>query len=412
MEALQSPSSSTVPPPPLPSRKGHFALSTFSWAALAVLCFHLAYAFPPLAFLLAIFIYSLARIAHASSPRFAFYAGLLTGLACIVPQLLFLAHIFRLFVVLIWILLALWIGLFPSLLCAIKQSRLPRYSWLIFLPILWTGLEYFRCELYYFRFAWLTPGLALGNSSLVSALAVYGAGFVLSSAAACVLPLRKWHAIMAACLCAGPFAWLSNIHAQSHNDAPSLRVTGIQLEFPDDADLKDALDSAISQFPDTDLLVLPEYTLGIAPPPWIKAWCRDHRRYLVVGGEDFFTDLATGKETWSDTAFVISPAGDIVFSQAKAIPIQFFADGQPAKEQRLWDSPWGRIGICICYDLDFSRVTDQLVRQGAQLLIVPTMDVASWAAQEHRLHSLIAPARAAEYRVPSFALPVPGCRKS
>jgi apolipoprotein N-acyltransferase len=84
------------------------------------------------------------------------------------------------------------------------------------------------------------------------------------------------------------------------------------------------------------------------------------------------------------------------------VPIQFFKDGLPAPEQKVWDSPWGKIGICICYDLSYTRVTDALVRQGAQMLIVPTMDVDTWGHHQHELHARIAPVRAAEYGVPIF----------
>jgi apolipoprotein N-acyltransferase len=93
---------------------------------------------------------------------------------------------------------------------------------------------------------------------------------------------------------------------------------------------------------------------------------------------------------------------DIVFRQAKSVPIQFFRDGLPAPEQKVWDSPWGKIGICVCYDLSYTRVTDELVRQGAQLLIVPTMDVEYWGRHQHELHARVAPVRAAEYGLPIF----------
>ena len=86
------------------------------------------------------------------------------------------------------------------------------------------------------------------------------------------------------------------------------------------------------------------------------------------------------------------------------MPIQFFHDGLPATEQRLWNSPWGKIGICVCYDLSYTRVTDELVRQGAQMLIVPTMDVEYWGRHQHELHSRVAPVRAAEYGIPIFRL--------
>ena len=49
-----------------------------------------------------------------------------------------------------------------------------------------------------------------------------------------------------------------------------------------------------------------------------------------------------------------------------------------------------------------TRVTDELVRQGAQLLIVPTMDVEAWGRHQHELHARVAPVRAAEYGIPIF----------
>ena len=119
----------------------------------------------------------------------------------------------------------------------------------------------------------------------------------------------------------------------------------------------------------------------------------------MVGGKDFVTN-----DVYYNTAFVVGTNGDIVFQQAKSVPIQFFKDGLPALKQEVWNSPWGKIGLCICYDLSYTRVTDELVRQGAQLLIVPTMDVAEWGQHQHELHSRVAPVRAAEYGVPIFRL--------
>jgi apolipoprotein N-acyltransferase len=101
---------------------------------------------------------------------------------------------------------------------------------------------------------------------------------------------------------------------------------------------------------------------------------------------------------------VIGPTGEIVFQQAKAQPIQFFKDGLPAPQQKVWDSPWGRVGICICYDLSYTHLLDRLARQGAQAILVPTMDVEEWGLYQHRLHARVAPMRAAEYRVPVFRL--------
>lgn len=128
-------------------------------------------------------------------------------------------------------------------------------------------------------------------------------------------------------------------------------------------------------------------------------WCREHARFLVVGGEE-----PAGNANYYDTAFVMGTNGEVVFRQGKCVPIQFFHDGLRAPAQKVWKSPWGKIGLCVCYDLSYRRVTDELVRQGARMLIVPTMDVEYWSRHEHELHTRVAPVRAAEYGVPIFRL--------
>jgi apolipoprotein N-acyltransferase len=46
-------------------------------------------------------------------------------------------------------------------------------------------------------------------------------------------------------------------------------------------------------------------------------------------------------------------------------------------------------------------VVDDLVVQGACMLVVPTMDAEDWGAYEHQsLHTRVAPTRAAEYGIP------------
>jgi apolipoprotein N-acyltransferase len=157
------------------------------------------------------------------------------------------------------------------------------------------------------------------------------------------------------------------------------------------------LEDVIRSHPDAELVVLSEYTLDGPVPAALREWCRRHGRYLIVGGKD----PAPGASFY-DTAFVVGPGGDILFRQVKAVPIQFIKDGLPAPEQKLWDSPWGKIGICVCYDLSYTRVTDRLVKLGAEAIIVPTMDVVDWGQAQHELHARIAPVRAAEYGLPIF----------
>jgi predicted amidohydrolase len=178
-----------------------------------------------------------------------------------------------------------------------------------------------------------------------------------------------------------------------------LKVAGVQLEFPSVRDVTRALDEVVRRHPDADLLVLSEYTfLGPLPEEMLE-WCKGRGRYVVVGAQD-----PIDGDRYYNTAFVVGPTGEVVFRQVKSVPIQFFKDGEPALTREVWESPWGRLGIAICYDLSYRRVVDEWIAAGAESMIVPVMDVADWGLRQHELHSRVGPVRAAEYGIPIFRL--------
>jgi apolipoprotein N-acyltransferase len=387
-----------------PRNKDLNVWSTLWFAVAAILSFHLAYMIGNCQALFAVFFYCLFHLVNVPTSRRAFYIGLGIGLAIYAPQLNFFWNIFQIAAVPLWIILSFWLGLF-LLLGRACLMRFGLVGWACAAPFLWTGLEYFRSELYYLRFSWMNAGYAFSDSVGLKYLAcygVYGIGFVLMTIAVFLGVVRQlgWSGRTGA----GMVATLLLLYpalapARQNSTQKNLRVTGVQLEFHSPAEAVLGLDQAIKKFPKTDLFVLSEYSfMGPIPEP-IKKWCRQHRKYLVAGGEDLVSP-----PQYYNTAFVIGPEGEIVFRQAKCVPIQFFKDGLPAPKQGLWDSPWGKLGFGICYDASYTRVTDELIRQGAQGLIFPTMDVEDWGNHQHQLHARIAPMRAAEYAVPVFRL--------
>jgi apolipoprotein N-acyltransferase len=366
-------------------------------AAAGVAAFHVAYEFEAAGALIVVYLACLYRLAWVSSPRLAFYLGLAIGSAIAALQLQFLFGIFGWAAAGLWAILGLWIAFF-LLLSRIVVGRWPRYG-ALWLPVIWFALEYTRSELYALRFAWLTPGFALSHSTLLpfASAGVYGFSFcVLGVLAVTHMALQRRPAIVAAMFL---LPALALVPAGVRQEAGPL-VVGIQLESPREHEVLAALDEALAENPDLDLVVLSEYCFDGPVPASISDWCARHQKHLIAGGKEPVG--ASGQFT--DTAFVVSPVGEIVFQQGKAVPIQFFNDGLPAREQNVWNSPWGRIGIAICYDLSYSRVIDRLVDQGAEALIIPTMDAEDWREHEHRLHGKIAPARAREYGIPIFRL--------
>lgn len=375
--------------------------SALFWSAAAVVAFHLAYSTPYLSVLTIVYVFALLQLMRARTGRQSFYLSLIVGMLIAAPQMSCFWVLFGPSSIVLWLILAFWTALFVTLgrLCL---NNLGAVRGGLLLPFLWTGLEYFRSELYFLRFSWFNIGYAFSASAYQPALnflGMYGIGFLILAIVAGVwlLGLKRVMIITAAVLL---LAFLCNLllgpPAKSKPGKP-VQLAGVQLEFPAEHEVISALDKLIATKPETQIIVLCEYAFLDPIPDKIKTWCKDHQRYLVAGGKD---PLPSGD--FYDTAFVVGTNGDIVFKQGKSVPVQFLKDGLPAKEQKLWESPWGKIGICICYDLSYTRVTDRLVRLGAQAMIVPTMDVVEWGRHEHELHARVARVRAAEYGIPIF----------
>ena len=382
------------------------------FVAGAIICFHVAYlrtSFGPLHLAIFGYLICLTQLSRLKTTRQSFHAGFLTGFLCVAPQLFFFWKIFGPAAIALWTILALWTAAFTGLTRAIL-TRFGMIWAAALIPFVWTGLEYFRSELYYLKFSWMNVGYAFSSWQLFPfhIFGMYGAGFVAAVCGAAFLIFRAHYATFAALILTMAVATtgvlvmaiaiLQPAFSQAHYPQ-QVRIAGVQMEFPPEADIPRALDALLTEHPNADILLLSEYTLDGPVPVPIKYWCRAHQRYLVIGGKDLLPN-----NNFYDTAFVVGPDGEIVFRQVKSVPIQFFKDGLPAPEQTVWNSPWGKIGFCVCYDLSYTRVIDGLVKKGAQLIIVPTMDVIDWGERQHQLHALVAPVRAAEYRLPIFRL--------
>jgi apolipoprotein N-acyltransferase len=379
--------------------------------------FHLAQC-PGLGALIWLFLLGVCVLAlrWQASGRAAFYGGLGFGLALYVPQLWFFWTIFGPPGAVLWLIIAFWIGLFFLMMDQCRARCGPAWA-AVLLPFVSTGLEYFRSELYYLRFSWLMPAYALAEGKEMRWLlgaGAYGFGFFALALFGALLAGRRRPLLALAALAswAGLYLGLDFAHRRAVSGAPEtsppalgkgagglgrVTVAGLQLEFPSQREILTGLGRLLAKYPQAELLVLSEYTLDGPVPEELQRWCREHGRYVVVGGK-----APASSGDFYNTAFVVGPAGKIVFAQAKSVPIQFFKDGLPAPCQSVWNSPWGKLGICVCYDLSYTRVTDELVRQGARALIVPSMDVAFWAKREHELHARVTPVRAAEYGLPIF----------
>jgi apolipoprotein N-acyltransferase len=371
-----------------------------AWSLVALASFHAAQSLG-LGWLLIPCAYALLELSRAPTNRKVFYPLLAVGFLFYAPQLGFFWGIFGAAAIPLWLVLGFWIALF-GLSVRLVRVRFGNGWMLTLAPFLWTGIEYFRCELYYLRFGWMTFGLAHhANPGMAGVLGSFTAGFVCTAIAAALQFARHSRpratyalllALPAALSAAGQL-----LHPRPGTAERSIPVAGVQLEFPNDHQVLAALKQARARFPKTELFMLSEYTFQEPVPQSVRDWCASNRVYLVVGGKE-----PVGATDFYNMAYVVGTNGAIVHQQVKSVPIQFFKDGRPAPARKVWDSPWGKLGILTCYDLSYTRVVDDLVQQGAIALLNPTMDVADWGEQQHKLHARIAPMRAAEYGIPIF----------
>ena len=360
---------------------------------MGLCCFHLAYEIPSLSLLIFGYLAALACLTQVEKPRQAFFFGLLVGYGVVIPQLWFFTGLFKTGAFTLWTVLAAWVGLFVLLGQRVCQRWKRRGIWL--LPVLWMGLEFTRSELYYLRFAWLTPGLALEDVRWHGLLAggQYAIGLIGMTLAVLMMRRPCWAAAAAVCTLGLVATWSPQVDRSEQE----LHIVGVQVEFPDEGQVVKGLERAYAAAPQAELFVLPEYSLQGDVPEKVRDWVRAHAKHLIIGGKAY---ADPSRDEFDNTAFVVGPTGETLFEQVKAVPIQFFKDGRPATTQQVWDSPWGKIGIAICYDFSFTKVIDPLVKQGAQLLIIPTMDVVDWGQHQHELHSRLGPIRAREYGLP------------
>ena len=427
-----NPVSASIPADEAPEEDGR---RTFAWNSLracgavvgAVGLFQTAFEIPRLGWLTLGALACLFDLRRLATARQAFYAGLIAGLGVFVFQTGFLWTIFGPVAPILWLILASFHAMFVSVLSRV-QSLWGTKAALILAPVLWCGIEFFRSEVWWLRFTWFAAASPFQESvaGLARLLGTYGLGAMAMGLAGLGLVLvqrREWRYLAALLVAvAGIAFWGRTRDTAPEPSDRHVQMIGIQLEFPGPPEVLVALTRAVKAHPEAELIVLSEYTFDGPVPDSIQTWCAKNHKWLIAGGKELVepSTNAVADGGWAairrlapkasgpaaqefyNTAFVVGPDGQIAFRQAKSRPIQFFSDGLPARTQQLWESPWGPIGIAICYDLSYRQVVDGLIRRGARALVVPTMDVESWGVREHRHNARMTRLRATECGVPIF----------
>ncbi len=141
-----------------------------------------------------------------------------------------------------------------------------------------------------------------------------------------------------------------------------------------------------------DLMILPETWTGTdmekMDGPAVKmcaAIAKKHHSHVVC---PIYREDAHGKR-WN-TAALLDREGELVFSYDKNYPYWSEFDlrppCEPGHEAGVYETDFGKIGILICFDVNFPDVWDKLAAGGAELVVWPSAYSAGTSLMAHAIN--------------------------
>lgn len=396
--------------------------------------------FPPFGFYLLAwialvpFLYSVTTADYQKKNKWRIFysdaqlSGVVFGAFFYYGTLFWLYNIFGGLALILIAILTLYPTVFASALTFIYSRMKNPYAVLFSPAILWVAIEFFKSEGWWMKFSWMNLGYTqhafLPVLQIASVFGQYGMSFLIVLVNSIIVFLIVNRAnkglvittslvsIICAIVILG-FGFLSlkkkyvpDIHVGLVQDESSDYRTYARFseELADDIDIISWPEYAVPEF-----LEEHEDLLDV-----IKRLAKEKKSYLILGSkqksEAYSSRLRANllrkqgvPETDIDsllrfynTAFLISPEGKIIGRYHKANPIQFFTDGVAGNEFPVFETSLGRVGMLICYDMDYSRVARKLTQNGAEMLFIPTYDAMSWSEIQHKQHSAMTSIRAVE----------------
>jgi apolipoprotein N-acyltransferase len=301
-------------------------------------------------------------------------------------------------------LFSLWLALHCVLLWKASRRGFPDWAWIALSGAAMGGIEYFRAEVWWLHNSMLCLGYSQTASSPMlqacSVIGLYGLSSLIAAAngAAALAFERRWKpaawAAAAAALLFLAGSWRVN------RFQPGGRAASVAVVQDESYDLNKLAKLSLSD-KQAQLLVWPEYSFTVnaggeaAYQKLLAKRLEGLPAVRVLPGAIFPDDMKRGKE--QNFAWVIGADGKLLGRFDKAHPIPFVETLLPAnKDPKPVDTPLGRLGVEICYDLDFADTTRRLANLGAEVLVVPDLDPLEWGSWEHRQHSAMSAARAVE----------------
>jgi apolipoprotein N-acyltransferase len=313
-------------------------------------------------------------------------------------------------------LFSLWVAFFAGLLWHLwRRLILHQGGWGRELAlaamggIFWAGLEYFRSEVWFLKNSWMALGYSqVSHPALLQSCSLIGnyglsAIIVAVNLAVSLFLRRRWRAglVMALLLLALGGWGLIRLNTLDTHNGRSLQVALLQEEDSSKAILGS---SQLPQVVNADLVVWPEDQFNVMykkPEISLRILSNLLRGIKAVSavGCWVYSDPVDAKQKphMENFCWVMSPLGNLEGRYDKLHPIPYVEPTLKANpDPKPIDTEAGRLGVQICYDLDFEDGTRKMAWQGAQILVVPTYDPMLWGVRQHYLHSGMSPIRAVE----------------
>ena len=291
------------------------------------------------------------------------------------------------------------IAAFTALFCLLlnyfaKQTNSATLK-LILAATLWTALEFYRSELFFLRFPWITPGSALGPTYLSPIVGVYGMSFLVAAASAGFVHRRTVPLAVFLSICVLSLGLFHPGRVEPDKEG-SVTVTVVQSEASLLQSYVALTKTVRGESP--DLIVWPEYALpydvrkNLDDFATLTNLCAEMDAVLVVGTQ---TVTGPGDRDWHNTALILDKRG-VLGEYYKSRPVHFFNDGIPGRSFQPIQTGLGTFGTPICFDCDYSEVARKMGELGAEYFAAPSFDAESWSANQHLQHALLFRLRAAE----------------
>lgn len=320
--------------------------------------------------------------------RAAFYVGLGQGVLLYGVCLSWLWGLFGPSSVVLWIILASFVGLACALIAALRLSGMLGS---MLGATIWVGCEFFRSEIYALHFPWITPGTGVPPTWLSPIIGVYGVSFLMILGSLLLreqIKLRLLGVSILTILLVSGFVKFSA-------DEGTVRVLAIQNE---QGSFRDKMAQTKAAFNRHDVVIWPELGMGstVAQTERSKSklldFSREHNIMVIGGG---YKD--SGEELAYNAAIVLD-AGVEAGMHFKNKPVPLFKDGKKGTEAKSIQTRLGSIGTPICFDCDHESVIRKMVADGAEVILAPSLDAIHWSARQHDQHAELFKHRAAENR--------------